>query len=263
MTPSVTPSDGSQAAIAAKSSVPVCHGEADEDFDPITGRRVRGRGRDAARTVGRIERGGINSGVEKRHLGQALARAHRRGARKERFRRKLSGADKGDCAQKRRQESGSPDSQATVQDFVFNGRGFVNKPENCNSTADKRSADSCNRRSAAVSAGPAAAAGARTRRRIYSDALDNPTCCGWCSAHSRAPENLHGWSKFPWIIVQIDTDENRLQVRCVLRLVDRLCLLAITHASRIQFLFANSRFPIELPDARHFIFEFEQADRAR
>src|SRR5438445_7120599 len=36
---------------------------------------------------------------------------------------------------------------------------FSNKPENCNSTADKRSADSCNRRSAAVSAGPAAAAG--------------------------------------------------------------------------------------------------------
>ena len=113
-----------------------------------------------------------------------------------------------------------------------------------------------------MSAGPAVAAGARTRRRIYSDALDNPTCCGWCSAHSRAPENLHGWSKFPWIIVQIDTDENRLQVRCVLRLVDRLWLLAIMHTSRIQFLFANSRFPIELFDARHFIFEFEYPDRA-
>src|SRR2546428_653411 len=102
MTPSVTPSDASQAAtaaawdasagrlsmgsgsgqvagfssresaaaITAKSSVPVCHGQADEDFDTIDGRRVSDRGRDAARTVGRIERGGINGGVEKRHLGQ-------------------------------------------------------------------------------------------------------------------------------------------------------------------------------------------------
>src|SRR2546421_4074137 len=31
----------------------------------------------------------------------------------------------------------------------------------------------------------------------------------------------------------------------------------------IRALSPNFRFPIELPDARHFIFEFEHADRAR
>src|SRR5207249_5774381 len=104
----------SAAAVSAESSVPICRGQADEYLDPIAGRGVRDRGRDAAPSIRRIERGGINRGVGQRNLGQVLARTHGRGVREERFRRGLRRADNHDRGRERSYEDGSVESQVTL-----------------------------------------------------------------------------------------------------------------------------------------------------
>ena len=114
-------------AVSAKPSVPIGGGQADENLDAITGRRMCDCGRNAARSVGRIERGGIDHGIGNRNFRQALARAYRRRVGVNRFWRSLRGSDKSDADRECYYEHGSCDLQVRTQDLVFHAELYVNR----------------------------------------------------------------------------------------------------------------------------------------